>query len=110
MSRRIASGFAYRVGDDLVAGRVRVLIRSARRGSALPGPLADPGHVARQGAESRYRHRIAEVRGAECAEYVGDAVAGLRVGLVKLAVERGGDPLAGQRDRTARRPPAPLGA
>jgi len=51
-------------GDDLVPGPVGVLVGPARRAGALPGPLAQPGHVARD-AGSRWPGEVGRVEGAE---------------------------------------------
>ena len=85
-----------------------MLVRAAGRGSALPGPLADPRHVAGQGADPRDRHRMAEIGGVERSEHVGDAGAGLGVRLVEQAGEGDGQPLADPRDRMAQGAVAPL--
>src|ERR1700733_640490 len=65
-----AGGSQDRAGDHAVTGEVRVLIRAARTGRALPRPLADPGHVAWHRADTGEGHGVAEVGGVERAEYV----------------------------------------
>ena len=97
-----------RVGDDAVARLVRVLVRAAGRGSALPGPLADPRHVAGQGTDPGDRHRMAEIGGVERSEDVGNAIAGLGVRLVEQVGEGDVQPCADPRDRAAQGAVAPL--
>jgi hypothetical protein len=98
-----------RPGDDAVPGLVRVLVRAARWARALPGPLADEGDVARDRADPRHRHPVAEVRGLEGAEHVRHARARLRVRLAEQVVVPGGQPLTDPGDGLAGEAVEPFG-
>src|SRR4029077_1574779 len=63
-----AGGLQERTSDDPVAGLVGMLVGPAGRGGALPGPLTQPGDVARD-VRSRWP---GEVGGLERAEHVRD--------------------------------------
>src|ERR1700722_14423564 len=80
---RETGGPEYRAGHDAVSDRVRVLVRTAGRRRAFPGPLADPGHVPRHGAEAGDSDGVTEVGRTERAEYVGDLHVGLAIGPIE---------------------------
>src|SRR5256885_11258998 len=91
-------------GDDVVARLVRVLVGTAGRGGAFPGPLAEQGDVAREGCAM-----TAEITGLEGAEHVRDLDPGLGVDPAEQGVEGSGQLLRGPGDGVTGQAMAPLG-